>query len=70
MAVPSDRLRCGPEEDFIDIDVVRLADSKRDTPGECTRSDRNLADELPGARLDIFLADMLKKFGVDRGRGR
>lgn len=49
MVAPSHRLRCGPEEDLVDIDVVRLADRERDAPSECTGSDGDFADELPGA---------------------
>lgn len=63
--VLSYRLRSGSEENFVDVDVIRLADGKRDTAGECTGSDGDPADEIPGACLDVPFADMLEEFGTD-----
>ncbi len=49
----SDRLRGGPEQDFVDVDVVGLVYSERDRAGEGVRADGDLADEFSCSRLNV-----------------
>lgn len=58
-------LRGGPEQDFVDVDVVWLAYREGDSPGEGVRTHGDLAHELLRACLDILLADMIEKLGAD-----
>lgn len=62
----SDRLRGWSEQDFIDVDVVRLVHGKCDGAGEGLCTDGDLANELLRASLNILFADVFQEFSADR----
>ena len=64
----SDGLSRGPEQDFVDIDIVGLVHGKSDRSSKRVSADGDLADEVLRARLDVFLADVFEEFGFNRTR--
>ena len=55
-----------PEDDFVDVDVARLADREGNHAGVGSSRDADLAHVVPVRRLDVGLANVAEELRGDR----